>query len=182
MSVIRINLLPDEIKAERSKSSKSSLVSRLSILIIIVIVLVTFAVITISAISTVNLNQKKAKLKEAMDNVSLLNETEGLVVILKDRIKDINGILSSEALDGEMFLAVSDKLPPLVRLNTFTSDIKGTVNLTGETTDTQSLDDFLNSLLGVEVGLKKVEGGTFNSIAQNTNGVIKFDLSLKLSK
>jgi hypothetical protein len=182
MSKILINLLPPEIQAERSKTHKTTLVSQISFSTIAAAIIISFAVVTLSVLATLNFQKKTEQLKNSQERVASFKDTEGLMVVLKNRVADINTLMSQDSVEGAMFIAINKITPLSIRLFTFGTEKKGSVNVAGETNDTQALDEFINGMLTIDVPSGKIAGGTVNSLNQNANGMVRFDITLNIAQ
>ena len=144
---ILINLLPQEFtkaQLEQAKYYKLRLVSIASLMMMVFLASITIA---LRVLQNSNLDQARFTLEAAEGKVSQYKQIEVSLVVLKDRLSNINQIIATSSKQNAMYSLINSLIPPTISIDSITVDRNGNTVLGLSTNDSEVLDDFITSLV-----------------------------------
>lgn len=179
MLTASINLLPSEIILQRKQSDKVSLVSKLSIGGMILLVFLTSATLALRVSQNMAVKQANANLAYAEGKVSSLKGKEGQVVLLKQRLEDIQSFAGGDAKKKAIFNLLISLTPSGIQISELSLDNKGVVIVNLESDSLNSINNFLTDLVSPEKNLDLISKIDLDNLALGKNR--RYFLSLKIT-
>ena len=176
---ILINLLPQEftkLQIEQAKYYKLRLIAVVSLMLMVFLTSVTVA---LRILQSRNIEAARFTLQAAETKVSQFKQTEVSLVVLKDRLDNINQIISTSSNQNDMYNLINDLIPPSVSLDLITVDRKGNVALSISGGDASTLDDFISSLVDDSKNESMISSVEVDSFSRSRESFYR--VSLKIS-
>lgn len=182
MEKISINLLPPELKFEKSQEKKKALIAKISVLALIVMIGITAFGLSLRVYQKVEVSRLEGQIAGLKNSLSSLGETESMVTTLKGRLQSISQINTSDPKTMNAFNLIYQLFPQDIKVGSFTVDKTGQVQITGEAPTLGSLQSFFNNLTDPSLNQGKVKSIKINSLSKTTLTNIRFDITIALNE
>lgn len=179
MSLISINLLPEEFIVEQTKKLKFVKIQSISIAILLLTFFLASLTIALRVLQSQRINQVQGKLTEIESQISGYKTVEDNVVLLKKRIGSINQYLGVSSKGALIYEFVEKNIPSRIIINSLTIDKSGDVFLTLVLPDSISLDAIVNGLLEAQTEKVKIKEISLDGLSRGRDGTYRLSLKLK---
>lgn len=182
MNKLNINLLPIEMEQSKKSAKRKALVIRLSVIFLIVMIGLTSLVMVVAITQNFALRLEESKLKQSKDQITAMQEKEGLLFILRNRLDGINNINSRPSPAASAYNLLTSLVPPGVSMLSFSVGKNANVSISGETSSVVALNNFFTNLSDPA----KHEGKIGNTKIENlgrggATDRIRFDLGVNIT-
>ncbi len=181
MTKININLLPPGLAQERKDVAKKTLIIRISVGILLLVIILAVSIFTFSLFLNQDLRAASKETENKRNKITSLKDIEGLASTLKNRLDIISKVSEKESYQAQMFNLISTFVPGDLKITSFTQAKENTINLSGETSNTKSMELFFNNLTDPKTNEGKVASVKVDSLNRNPNSLIRFDLTVTLN-
>ncbi|MBI2314644.1 hypothetical protein HYU93_01100 [Candidatus Daviesbacteria bacterium] len=178
-SSLRINLLPSEIIQAEIKRTKFYKIQAAGIVIILIMVFLASLTTVLRILQSRNITEVSAKVAQAEQQVSGFKNTQASLILLKDRLKIINGYFGVLSKQSLMYQLIEKLTPSSVVINAITVDKTGRVVFLALTPDSASLDELINNLTIKENNDGKISQVSVDSLNRGRDGLYR--VSFKVS-
>lgn len=177
-----INLLPKleaEVIARQRKFRKLQLFGTILVVILFFLVSVTFA---LAFIQNIRLKASEISLNHAKEQVEQLKSKEVSLLVLKDRLKEIDRLKSSPSKQAHLYKLLNNLVPPSISINAINIDKNSNGDLILTSQDVKALDNFLNDLLNSQKNEDFIKSLSLDNFSRSKDGVYKIALKLSGTK
>lgn len=181
MDKLRINLIPPELKELAKKDAKRALVNQISILLLGVLILITAGILGVVIYQSVSLGALNVSIEQERVQINLSKDKEAVVKLLKNRVDTINQFSGNRYKQGEIFSMIMNLFPAGIVLGSIQINKTSSVVISGETENTESLQNFFNNLTDPKTNEGKIASVKVESLSQSQRGGIRFDLKVTLA-
>jgi Tfp pilus assembly protein PilN len=181
MDKLKINLIPPEIKERAKKDAKRGLINKISIAFLGLLILVTAGILGTVVFQKGALNQVNAQIEQEKGKINSKRDTEAVLKLLKNRVDTINQFTENRYKQGEVFDLITGLFPPDVTLETLQINKTAKISVSGQTSSTQSLQQFFNNLTDPKTNEGKITSVKVENLNKNQQGGIRFDLIVNLA-
>lgn len=181
MANILINLLPAELKQiEKEKTRRSKVVK--SVVVFMIIVVTATAGVFVQSITKKNEQQQASQeIITAEQKVSSLNEQEGVLTVLKKRLEAIKTLTTADTALINTYKLMFTLTPSNVSMKSLKVDSPTQVNITGDSSNAQAFENFLDNLTNSEKHNNKIAKVIIDNLTRSPQGAYTFDLTLNLN-
>lgn len=176
---ININLLPAELIYNEKEQLKKGWVIKGSVFFILVIVMLTAGAFGLSLFKVSEHTSANERLKQAQFNVQSLNEQEGYLSLIKQHLSIIDKIQNQDQQQISNLKLISSIVPEGTSLSRFSIDSSKKINMSGESDNIDSLEEFLGSLLDSK-NEKSASLVSVNNLSLGSQNIARFDLTATL--
>lgn len=180
LGIIKINILPAELKEVKIREQRKALIVTLSVLMLGIMVLITAGLLLAVVIQKSKIDHANSDLTKTQGNVSSFKDQEALALILKSRIDGVNAILKKEFPQSEAFTLINTITPSDINITSFSVGRTSEITLQGESSSISSVDTFFNTLVDPKFNDGKIAQATLQSLNRSIDKKIKFELTLTL--
>lgn len=176
---ISINLLPKqeaEIVEKQRKFKKVQIVGTMIIGLLLVLVSTAFGLVIFQ---NSRLKQSENNLSQAKKAVEQSKTKEVSILVLKDRIKEIQRLKSEPAKPALVLEMVYKLVPQSVTLSIISIDKNSHANLVLTSSDTEAVDNLLSDLLDQQKNEDLVKSVTLDNFSRGKEGTYRVALKLK---
>lgn len=181
MSKILINLLPVELREETKRQERKLLITKISILLIIVVIVITASILGFRFFVNQETSKANQFISEAENKITSFKKQEELITVLRNRIGQISSLLSQDSFQVQAFNLVYALTPENITLVSFDAKNKGIIDLAGETSGLQSLNDFFGILTDPKKNEGRIGQVIVESLSADAEKNIKFNLSINVA-
>jgi len=181
MANLSINLLPQELTAEKKQHQKANAVVRLCVIVLVLIIVAAGIVLSFRFAQNAQLGKTQSQINDTKQQINTPenSQREGLVVTLDSRLDSLNQINSLSYPAQYSFTMLSKMLPTNVAVVSFAVDKKGKSQVQIKTPDTASLTQFLNNLMDPGQNNQKITSASVVGISTD-NKTGQYNVSLEL--
>lgn len=175
---ISINLLPKleaEILARQKKFRKIQLFGTIVVVILFCLVSLTFAS---AFIQNLRLKKSEANLKQAKEQVEQFKQTEMSLLVLKDRLKEIERLKSKPSKQALLYKLLNNIVPVSISIDIITIDRHSNGDLILTSQDVKAVDTFLNNLLDKQKNEDLIKSLSLDNFSRNKDGIYRIALKL----
>lgn len=176
MSKLLINLLPAEFAVYKKEKEKKLLIFNASVAVLIFMIILTAGVFFLGISKRLTINKLNKDLVKVEEEVGSLKDKEGLALILKSRLDKINTLTKSESSEVNVFFFLSSLLTSDIKVSNFITEKNSQVRIIGETTNTGSLERYINKLIDTKRTKGKITSAKLENLTRGTDNKIGFDL------
>lgn len=183
MANLSINLLPQELTAEKKARQKSALVIQVCVILLVLLIVSAGIILSFRFAQTAQLTKLKSQTEStrAQINTPENSKKEGLVVTLNSRLDNL-ATLNNTSYPASYSLSLLTKmLPPGITIVSFTVDRKGDAQLQVNTPDTATLFTLLNNIMDPNLNEQKFTSAAIDTISLNRIATLDTGIILKLS-
>ena len=176
---ISINLLPKqeaEIVAKQIKFKKVQFIGTLIIALLLFLVSATFGLVIFQ---NSRLKKSENKLSQAKKAVEQSKTKEVSLLVLKDRIKEIQRLKDQPSKPALVLEMVNKLVPQSVYLSIISIDKNSSANLVLTSPDIEALDNLLSDLLDKQKNEDLVKSITLDNFSRGKEGTYRVALKLK---
>ncbi len=177
---IKINLLPTELEEVRKKRSTKKWVFRVSFLIIILVVIITSGVFVLGIIQTEKLRSVNSKLKDLRDKTSSLNQQEGYLTLIKQKLVKINLLRAEDSRKADTLETLLNLIPTGVKITSANVDRSGEISFNGQVDSSSSLNLLVQNLTDPSRNSDKVSKVKVASLSKDPGDSFRFDVTVIL--
>jgi len=177
MEKVSINLLPTEVSQQQQKQAKFNKIQAISIGVLLVLILVASISVALRIFQSQTIKKLDDQSKALEAKVSNFQKQEENLVVLKNRITAISGLLKGPSIDVVMFNLLSDILPTDVSISTISVDKTGNVVLAITAPNSGALKETLDQLTSDQI-FDKIRDVNIESLTGGVDG--SYRISLKL--
>lgn len=181
MDKLRINLIPPEIKERAKKDAKRLLVNKISVGFLGLLILVTAGILGIVVYQKASLGQVSSSIEQEKNKINSFRDTEAVLKLLKNRVDTINQFTENRYKQGEIFNLITGLFPQGVQLESLQINKTAKVVVSGQTPDTDSLQQFFNNLTDPKTNEGKITSVKVENLNKTQLGGIRFDLTINLA-
>lgn len=178
---IAINLLPAEFTQEEVKRAKFVKLQTIGVVIILLMIFLASLTIALRILQGQNLQQVQAKAAQAEEKVGALRETQGSILLLKNRLNAISEYLGQPSKQNEIYKFIDSIIPPSIGITSISIDKSGDVSLVALASDSTSLDNFLVGLTSEELNQGKIKQVSIETLTRGRDGVYRVNLQIQLN-
>lgn len=179
MSLISINLLPEEFIVEQTKKLKFVKIQSISIAILLLTFFLASLTVALRILQSQRISQVQEKLTAIEGQISGYKTVEDNIVLLKNRVASINQYLGVSSKDALMYEFIEKNIPPQTSINSLTIDKNADVFLTLVLPDSVSLDSIINGLLEAKTEKIKIKEISLDGLSRGRDGTYRLSLKLK---
>lgn len=178
MDKVSINLLPTEVSIEQQKRAKFGRVQALSIGVLLLLILLASLSVALRIVQKNNLDRLQKQSTTLENKVSSFKAQEATLVVLKNRVSAISQLVGGTNVPTDMFNLITDKLPQGASVSTITVDRQGNVGIALAVSNSDMLEQLLNSLTSTDVS-KQISKIDIESLSGGKEG---YRINLKITK
>ncbi len=179
MQKLSIDLLPAEFKQAQTKKSKLYKIQSIGIVVVGIVGFLASLVIILRVLQSQKILQLQSRAQEAEQKVSNLKTSQDYLFLLKNRLTTINQYLGVSSKQAQMYNVVENLLPPTVSINTISVSRNGEVSILATSSDGESLDLFLNSLLSKDKNEDKIKEISMDNLSRGKDGIYRLTVNIK---
>ena len=181
MANLSINLLPQELTAEKKQRQKAATVVQISVVILVLIIVAAGIVLSFRFAQNAQLTKTQSQITTVKQEINSPENhlREGLVVTLGSRLDSINQAGKTDYPASYAFNMVARMLPANVLIQAFTLDRKGKATVQLVTPDTAVMSKLLDNLMDPAKNNQKIDKASIESIALNKSG--HYDVSMTVN-
>lgn len=175
---ISVNLLPKleaEVLARQKKFRKIQLFGTTVVVILFFLVSITFA---LAFIQNFRLKKSEANLKHAKEQVEQFKSKEISLLVLKDRLKEIDRLQSKPSKQALLYKLLNNIVPASIRINVINIDRNSNGDLISTAQDVKAVDLFLNDLLDKQKNEDLIKSLSLDNFSRNRDGIYRIALKL----
>lgn len=176
---ISINLLPKqeaEIVAKQKKFKKVQFIGTMVIAGLLFLISATFGLVIFQ---NSRLKQSDSNLTQAKKDVEQSKTKEVTLLVLKDRIKEIQRLKDQPSKSALVLEMVNKLVPQSVSLSIISIDKNSNANLTLNSSDVEALDNLLSDLIDQQKNEDLVTSVTLDNFSRGKEGTYRVALKLK---
>lgn len=177
MKGISINLLPTENTLIQKKSLKAWRIKLFSIVFLLVMFFLSSLTITLRVLQAQTMTKLQISAQASEEEISNLRDRESTLVLLKDRLDQIEKIKALPSKQKDIYMLVVGKLFS-ANVSAISIDNMGNLILSTTASDTTDLTKLLASLNNEENFEKIAEVGV-DSLSRGRDGVYRMSLKIK---
>jgi Tfp pilus assembly protein PilN len=183
MANLSINLLPEQVSAEKKQRAKAATFVQISVLILVLIFVASGVILSFRFSQAAQLSKLQSQINSVKDEINSPDSTkrEGLLVTLKQRLDSLNEANSKSYPAQYAFSLINSMLPPNTQITGLNLDKTGKVTLEITSPDTTTLQSFLNNLMDPQINQQKVSSAAVQSINMNKDNTYATSLNFKLA-
>lgn len=175
---ISINLLPQletEVLVRQKRFRNIQLFSTIAAVLLLFLASLAFA---LAIIQNFRLKESEANLNHAKEQVEKLKGAESTLLVLKDRLKEIERLQSEPAKQALLYVLIKKLTPSSLGINTIIIDRNSNADLTLTSQDAKAVDLFLNDLLNSQKNEDLIKGISLDNFSRTRDGIYKITLKL----
>ena len=182
MSLLTINLLPEEFITDQIKKAKFYRVQSFSIVCLLLVFFLSSLIVSLRILQSQRIKQIKGKISDIEQRIGGEGVKEGSLVTLKNRLTTINQYLGQPSQQSAVYQFLDKTIPPQVVINSLSVDKTGDVSLSLSIPDLVSLDGLISSLTNKEKEGNKISEVTIDTLSRSRDQIYKLTLKLKTTK
>lgn len=179
MAKIAINLLPLEFRAQQIKAANFYKIQTVGVIIILLMIFLASLTAALRILQNQNISQIQNRVTASEQKISDLKNTQGALLLLKNRITAINQYLGTSSKQIQMYQLITSLLPEVVSVSSLSVDKGGGVLILATVPDSVSLDNFINSLTAQSSNQDKISQVSLENISRGRDGVYRLSLTIK---
>lgn len=179
MEKISINLLPVEVTKSQIEQKKFYKIRFISIIITLLMFFSASTTLALRILQNKNIDGANFTLQAAEEKVSQYKDIEISLVVLKDRITNINKIISIPSTQVTMYNLIYDLLPSSVNINSMSVDRSGSIELSTISPNVTIVDDFISDLVDEQKNQGKIALVDVENLTRSRDGFYRINLKIK---
>lgn len=177
MPKIAINLLPEEFISSRIKEMKFYKLQTFGVAVTLFLVFLSSLTVALRILQHQRIDQVQKQLETAQQKVLSFKDIEVTLMVLKNRLTDIDKYIGTASLQSELYNLVNAILPSSVSISSLVIDRSGQITISAVIPDSSSLDTVTTNLLDKSnSGLTQV---SIDSLSRGRNGAFRINLNIK---
>lgn len=177
---ISINLLPTEVIKTKERTVRSSTAKLISLMVIIGIASIALLIFIVNLIQKTRLQSAESTMKQRETEVTNLKEVEDLAYSLKNRLENLDSLLSNPDQNVAKINTMFSLLQEKVKLLQLSIDEKGKVLLLADVPDVETLDLFFQALLNPELNDNRISQVKLENLNLSNEGTLQFTVSVNI--
>ncbi|MBI3486397.1 hypothetical protein HY025_05680 [Candidatus Daviesbacteria bacterium] len=178
MNKISINLLPAELGVAEKKQFRKIWIIRITVVVIGVISALAAVALGLVIFKNNEQSQVNLRLKQAEQQVASLNEQEGYLTLLRQRLDSVITLQQKENKQTQGLSSITQIVPEEVAINSLAVDRNGTILLSGLSNGVIGLNSLVNAL--GDSTKNNFTKTNIDSLSKGTTDSYRFDISTKL--
>lgn len=176
---ISINLLPPETIANELKRAKFYKIQVIGVTIVLVMVFLASLTVGLRILQSSHITGIQTTLASEEQKITDLKDTQGTLIVLKDRLKVIDQYLGVASSQSSMYKLIDKLIPPAVAVSGINIDKTGGVVFSVLTTDSSILDALVSSLTDKEANEGKITQVSVESLNRGRDGYFRVSFKIK---
>lgn len=176
MKGISLNLLPTETTVLQRRTLKASRIKLLSVVFLLLMFFLTSLTVTFRILQIQTINKLQVSVKASEEEISNLRDRESTLVLLKDRLDQIEKIKALPSKQKDMYMLVVGKLFS-TNVSSVSLDSLGNLTLSTTASNTENLTNLL-ALLNNEENFEKIAEIKVDSLSRSRDGVYRMSLKV----
>lgn len=178
MNKISINLLPAELAVAEKKQFHKVWIIRITVLVIGVVSLVAALALGLVIFKNSEQSQVNLQLKQAEQQVASLNEQEGYLTLLRQRLDSVISLQQKENKQTQGLSSITQIIPEEITIGSLAVDRNGTILLSGLSNGVIGINSLINAL--GSSNQNNFTKTSIDSLAKGAADSYRFDMSTKL--
>lgn len=178
MVKLSINLLPAEYAVAYSSSERFQKIQRIGIGILVLLIFFSSLTFALSLMQNSNILQAKANLQTAESVVGQFKSQEESLVLLKDRLNNLQRISSTPSRSNTMYNLIASLMPTSIVPTLIVTDTFGNISLTIVTVSSTDIDDFITILTDPQKNQGLVSKVYIESLSRGKDGIYRVNLKI----
>lgn len=176
MKGISINLLPTETTVLQQKSLKARKIKLLSVVSLLVLFFLASLTVTLRILQTQTISRLQVSAKASEEEISSLRDKESTLVLLKDRLDQIEKIKALPSKQKDIYMLVVGKLFS-ANVSSVSIDNLGNLTLSTVASDTTALTNLL-TILSNDENFEKIAEVSVDSLSRGRDSVYRMSLKI----
>ena len=173
-----INLLPAEYAVAYSSNVRFQKIQRIGIGILILLIFLSSLTFALSIFQNSNILQANNSLQAAESVVSQFKSQEESLVLLKDRLNNLQRISSTPSRSNIMYNLINVLMPASLTPTLIVTDTFGNNSLTVVTTNSTDVDNFILTLIDPQKNQGLISKVNVESLSRGKDGVYRVNLKI----
>lgn len=178
MKTFSVNLLPAEIILQRKQNVRLTLINRISIVALIVMIFATSAALTLRLIQSRALDKEKKDLVYAEGKITSLKDSEGGILILKQRLSKIQTLSSEDLKRKAIFNLIIYLTPVEIEISEIVVDRRGNVVATLSTPSLPAFTTLVDNLGNKEKSMSLIQSVNLENMSYSRDTLYRFSLRI----
>lgn len=178
MAKLSINLLPAEYANIYSSNVRFQKIQRIGIGILILLIFLSSLTFALSLLQNSNILQANTNLQAAENAVSQFKFQEESLVLLKDRLNNLQRISSTPSRSNIMYNLINILMPVSLTPTLIVTDTFGNISLTVVTINSTDVDNFILTLINPQKNQGLVSKVDIESLSRGKDGVYRVNLKI----
>lgn len=179
MAKIAINLLPIEFRTQQITAARFYKIQAVGVAAVLVMFFLSALTIALRFLQSQNISQIQNKVIASEQKISDLKNTQGSMLLLKNRLTTINQYLGTASKQAQMYQLITTLLPASFSVSSISVDKDGEILISGVVPDSASLDNLINNLTSQSSNQDKISQVSLESINRGRDGVYRLSLKIK---
>ena len=176
---IAINLLPIEFRAQQIRSASFYKIQAFGVTIILVMIFLSVLVVALRFLQSQNILQIQNRVSAEEQKISDLKNTQGSLLLLKNRIITISQYLGTASKQAQMYQLITTLLPESFSVSSISVGKDGEILISGVVPDSSSLDNVISNLTSQSSNQDKISQISLDTISRGRDGVYRLSLKIK---
>lgn len=179
MEKISINLLPVEVTKAQLTQSKYYKITSISVFITLAMFFLASTAIALRILQNKNIQEAQFSLQAAEDKVTSYKGAETSLVILKNRLDNIDQLQSVPSKQRAIYNLVSNLIPGAITINAVSVDSSGNLELALITKDSVILNNLLEDFVNGDKNQGLIVSVEVESLTRDRDGLYRANLRVK---
>lgn len=175
---ISINLLPAPEIAVVNREKKFKKVQLFAMIVVIILFFLTSVTFALSITQSARLKKSEASFNLAKDSVEKFKQKEIQLLVLKDRLQEIDRLKSQKSKQAQMYGLITQLIPQQIFLNNININANLNTNLNLASADIQAIDLFLYDLLDKQKNEELVKSVAVESLSRGKDGFYRVSFNV----
>lgn len=175
---VSVNLLPPEILLQRKHDSKLIVANKLSILVLIILIFFTSATIALRLAQNNQLQSSREALASAQNVVTGLGSKEESLLVLKQRLGQIDTLLGEDTKRKSMFNMLVSLTPSDVGISEVSVDKNGAILASFNSFSLPSVETFLEDMTDSQNSSDLIKKIDLEGFSLSKGNVYRFSLRI----
>lgn len=176
---IAIDLLPQEFRIAELKRVKFYKVQGVGVAIILLMTFLASVVVALRILQSQNIIQIQDKLTQTESKVSGLKNTQGSLLLLKNRLTVVKEYLEVPSEGVSMYKLISQLLPASVLVNSISIDKAGEILVLATAPDPTVLEELVTNLVSSEKNQDKIKEVSMDNLSRGRDGLYRLNFTVK---
>lgn len=182
MAKISINLLPIEFREQQAKKAKFYKIQTIGVVIILSMVFLSSLTVSLRILQSQNILRIQKRVAQAEEKVSSFKNTQGSLILLKDRLITINQYLGNPSQQSQMYKLIGELQPTAISVSSISVGKAGDIIMSAITKDSSALDDFISDMISKDKNQDKISQVSLETISRGRDGIYRLSFSIKANK
>lgn len=182
MESVAVNLLPQEVIAQRQQKNKFSSVNRLSIGVLGLLAVVCAVLLFLRFTQAIQLKKAQASYDQASQRVDSVKEVSNNLTVLKRQLSSIQDFYSKNDKSKALFDLVAANLGQTLQVIEIKSDKNGLLTFTLSGTSVTDFDNFIKALTDPGKNQNLVKEIDLDGLSYSSELGFRFDVKILPAK